>query len=95
MGDMTASEGSTPADDTSDPIEALKPHSRWRGPLLLVLKIALVIVGAYLVVEAVRAVDWQEVVQGVTRPQPKPEPNTAKPNETAKQALQQSMDRRW
>ena len=29
------------------------------------------------------------------KPQPKPEPNTAKPNETAKQALQQSMDRRW
>ena len=29
------------------------------------------------------------------KPQPKPEPNTAKPTETAKQALQQSMDRRW
>jgi len=29
------------------------------------------------------------------KPQPKPEPNTAKPRETAKQALQQSMDRRW
>jgi hypothetical protein len=29
------------------------------------------------------------------KPQPKPEPNTAKPHETAKQALQQSMDRRW
>ena len=67
MGDMTASEGSTPADDTSDPIEALKPHSRWRGPLLLVLKIALVIVGAYLVVEAVRAVDWQEVGDAIGR----------------------------
>jgi len=29
------------------------------------------------------------------KPQPKPEPSAAKPPETARQALQQSMDRRW
>jgi hypothetical protein len=29
------------------------------------------------------------------KPAPKPRPETAQPRETAKQALQQSMDRRW
>jgi len=29
------------------------------------------------------------------KPPPKPEPSTAPPRDTAKQALQQSMDRRW
>jgi hypothetical protein len=29
------------------------------------------------------------------KPQPKPEPSPPKPRETARQALQQSMDRRW
>jgi hypothetical protein len=29
------------------------------------------------------------------KPQPKPEPATAQSRETARQALQQSMDRRW
>jgi hypothetical protein len=29
------------------------------------------------------------------KPEPKPRPENAQPRETAKQALQQSMDRRW
>ncbi len=29
------------------------------------------------------------------KPQPKPEPSATQPRETARQALQQSMDRRW
>jgi hypothetical protein len=29
------------------------------------------------------------------KPQPKPEPPTPQSSETARQALQQSMDRRW
>jgi len=29
------------------------------------------------------------------KPEPKPRPEPAQPRETAKQALQQSMDRRW
>jgi len=72
--DMTAPDSAEPspppnesAEVASDPIAALKPHSKWRGPLLLVLKIALVIFGAYLVVEAVRAVDWQSVGDAISR----------------------------
>ena len=30
-----------------------------------------------------------------TKPPPKPQPTTNPPAETARQALQQSMDRRW
>ena len=44
-----------------------KPTPRWRGPVLLVGKILLALVGIWLAVEALRAVDWAEVGSALAR----------------------------
>src|SRR4051812_17641245 len=73
---MAAPDSSEPTPRAGDPNKPTpagadpstrKPHSRWRAPLLLIGKIALVTFGAYLVVEAVRAVDWRSVGDAMAR----------------------------
>ena len=44
-----------------------KPVPRWRGPLLLAGKILLVVVGVWLAVNALRAVDWAQVGGALAR----------------------------
>ncbi len=44
-----------------------KPAPRWRGPLLLAGKILLVLLGIWLAVQALRAVDWAEVGGALAR----------------------------
>ena len=64
---MSGPAGANPADGGPAAEQAVRQRPRWRGPLLLIGKIALVVIGAYLVIEAVRAVDWRSVGDGLSR----------------------------
>ena len=55
----------TAAEPAADP--GPKPHPRWRGPLLMVAKIAALAIGVWLVVEALRQVDWVQVGDALSR----------------------------
>lgn len=44
-----------------------RPKPAWRGPLLLLLKVALAVGGVFLVIRLVRRVDWGQVLDAVGR----------------------------
>ena len=54
-------------DDIAAAALAEKPPPRWRGPVLLAGKILLAIVGVWLAVNALRAVDWAQVGGALAR----------------------------
>jgi hypothetical protein len=68
---MTAPDPATPEHSTGEPTatdaRAAKRVPRWRAPLLMVLKILAVVIGVYLVVQALRAVDWAQVGDALGR----------------------------
>lgn len=69
MSDSSTSNGRVPGANPDRPVVTPQAErkARWRRVLVLLAKIGLVVVGVYLAVEAMRAVDWSQVGDALGR----------------------------